>query len=496
MARTRTLLVAVTLSFVACDNGVQPTTASLSIVSGDRVTDTVETALSQPLVVRVTNHLGLPLPRVVVTFAGGAGLPDRYHTLAGPYADTTDGKGLARATVYLGRVAGEDTVTVSAAELGLTAFARFTVLPGNAAGVAVLPPDTALYVNKTLQLRGSIVDRWQNSRGGTLTYETTSPAVQLAGATVTSAAIGRAAIVGVSGVWRDTAWLSVVPPGAVAAVLPHVSSDTQRVVFFNLDGSAFRSFDVSYWARPHPDWSPSGDVIVLEDGGPFPGNAPHLVLGDPSGQRQRVVPDSAGLSWESDPRFSADGAWIYFTGGTASIRSAIWRIHRDGTGLERVSSVTDTYYGDYQPSPSPDGSHVAYTRNAVCCYDLLVYVLDRTTGTIDSLQHPDGTPTPGYMPRFSPVANVIAYSAHKASEPQQYASNIWLINPDGSNPRPATDTSLVYLPEIDWSPDGRWLIAYSYNEPLLHLIDTQTGLVLPLAFTKYLRQPTWRGNNF
>jgi Tol biopolymer transport system component len=100
------------------------------------------------------------------------------------------------------------------------------------------------------------------------------------------------------------------------------------------------------------------------------------------------------------------------------------------------------------------------------------------------------------MPRWSPVADVIAYGAHKASEPQQYAIIIWLIDPDGSNPRPASNPTDAYLPEIDWSPDGRWLIATSYDDGVLHLIDTQTGLTLPLAFTKSLRQPSWRSANF
>jgi hypothetical protein len=496
MIRTRALLIAVTTMLGACDDGVQPLGPRLSIVSGDGITDTVETAPAQPLVVRVSDQLGLPIPGVAVTFAGGAGLFPRYHTIAGPYADTTDQHGLATATVYLGTVAGQDTVTVNAPTLGLEAFALYTVLPGNPTGVAVDPPDTAVYVNGTIQLRGSIVDRRQNSRGGTLAYETTSPAVQLSGATARGVAIGRATIVGASGVWRDTAWVSVVPPGAAVAVLPHFATgDTQRVVFFNFDGTGFRSFDVPYFATPRPDWAPAGDVIVMEDPGEYPGFNPRLMLADASGPKRRLVPDTVGLTWESYPRYSADGSWIYFTGGTTTIRSATWRIHPDGTGVERVSPQVDTYYGDFQPSPSPDGSRVAYTRNAVCCYDLLVYVLDTRTGTIDSLQHADGTPTPGYMPRWSPVADVIAYAAHKVGEPQQYASIIWLIDPDGANPRPASDTTHLYLPEMDWSPDGRWLIARSYDEPLLHLIDTQTALRLPLAFTKLLRQPAWRRDN-
>jgi len=492
MPRVPTLRIALAATLAACgDNGVQPLAPGLSIVSGDGITDTVQAAPPQPLVVRVIGQNGAPLSAVAVSFDGGA------RVFAGPSPATTDRDGFAQATIYLGSVAGEESVTVRVPSLGLQAIARFTVLPGNPVGVAVEPADTAVYVGGTVRLRGWIVDRLKNSRGGTLTYETTSPAVQLSGATLTSAAIGRARVVGINGMWQDTAWVSVVPPGAAVAVLGHmITNDTQRVVFFNLDGTGFRSFDVSYWTTPHPDWSPAGDVIALEDGGVFPGFNPHLILGDPSGPKQRLVPDSIGLTSETNPRYSADGAWIYFSGVRPGVMSEIWRVHPDGTGAERVSGPSDAFYGGYQPSPSPDLTHVVYTRNAVCCYDLLVSVLNVASGTIDSLQHADGTPTPGYMPRWSPVADVIAYGAHKFDEPQQYATVLWLINPDGSNPRPASNTSDAYWPEIDWSPDGRWLIAASYDDGVLHLIDTQTGLTLPLPFTQRLRQPSWRRESF
>ncbi|MGH7522411.1 MAG: hypothetical protein ACREMI_14135, partial [Gemmatimonadales bacterium] len=337
MIRTRALLIAVTALVVACSDGVQPLGPRLSIVSGDGITDTVETAPPQPLVVRVSDQLGLPIPGVAVTFAGGAGFPPRYHTLAGPYADTTDAHGLATATVYLGTVAGEDTVTVSAPSLGLEAFARYTVLPGNPTGVAVNPTDTAVYVSGTLQLRGSVVDRWENSRSGTLAYETTSPAIQLSATTARGVAIGRAAIVGVSGVWRDTAWVSVVPQGAAVAVLPYFGTgDTQRVVFFNFDGTGFRSFDVPSFATPRPDWAPAGDLIVMEDPGAFPGFNPRLFLADTSGPKRRLVPDSIGLVSETYPRYSADGSWIYFAASLPNVRSDIWRVRPDGTGAEQV----------------------------------------------------------------------------------------------------------------------------------------------------------------
>src|SRR5882672_4424287 len=399
MTRVRALPLALIVTLAACDSAVQPLTPGLSVVSGDRVTDTIQSTPPQPLIVRVIGEQGEPLVGVEVAFAGGAfGGPGRYHTLAGPSPRPTDRDGFVSAIIYLGTVAGEDSVTVTVPSLGLAAIARYTVRPGHAVGVAIDPPDTAVYVGGTVQLRGSVVDRGRNPVDGPVTYQTASAAAHLSGTTLTGVEVGRASVVGASGTFRDTSWVSVVPQGSAVAVLPHmVSNDTQRVVFFNFDGTGIHSFDVNYWATPRPDWSPAGDVIALEDPGPFPGFNPRLILGDLSGPKQRLVPDSVGLVSESDPRYSADGSWIYFAGARPGARPDIWRVRPDGTGAERLSGFSDYYYGAYQPSPSPDGSRVAFTRNAVCCYDLLVYVLNTSTGAIDSLMHPDGTPTPGYM---------------------------------------------------------------------------------------------------
>lgn len=51
------------------------------------------------------------------------------------------------------------------------------------------------------------------------------------------------------------------------------------------------------------------------------------------------------------PDYSADGQWVYFNSSRTG-RMQIWRIHPDGTSLERV---TDSAYGDWFPHPSPSG---------------------------------------------------------------------------------------------------------------------------------------------
>jgi len=328
----------------------------VSIASGDRVSDTVLARPPEPLVVQVLGEDLAPLAGVEVRFLSHPiEFLGRYRTRVSPSVDTTDATGRVAVAIYLGNTAGEDTVTARAPALETEAIARFTVLPGNAAGVAVLPRDTAVYVDRSFRLRGSLVDRWGNPRAAPVAYATGSPAVRLSRDVVTGAAIGRAPVIGSAGAWRDTAWVSVVPPGAAAAVRPHlVTGDTARIVFFNFDGSGCRSFDVVYWASPRPDWASSGDAIVMENGGTFPDENGHLVLADSSGPKRRLLDPAVGLVQELHAQYSADGAWIYFAGVRPGRRTEIWRARADGSAAERVGPEADYYYGDTQPSPSPD----------------------------------------------------------------------------------------------------------------------------------------------
>lgn len=480
------LFVALVTGVGACDTNTGPTPPSeVRVMSGGRATDTVDATLPSPLVVQVIPPVGHPASGIAVQFVNGGvrvtPVGPRYHTNAIPDADTTDDLGLVRARVELGTDAGEDSVIVRVPALERVAVARYTVRPGAAVGVAVLPADTVVYVDRGFRLRGSTVDRLGNVRGEPVAYSVSGEAV-LSGDSLIGRTIGRAKVTASARGWTDDGWVSVVPRGTVVAVRRRVSGpDTLRLVVFNLDGSGLRSFDLPYWSDPQPDWAPSGGVLVWQDPGPFPGFNGHLVVGDSSGVRRRLIDSTAGFVSEYYPQYSADGSWIYFAGARPESRGDIWRVRSDGSGPERVGPQGDGYTGYFEPSPSPDGTRVALARTPACCYDLLIEVLDLATGQMDSLRRANGTPIAGVHPRWSPTADVIAYNN---------AGQIWLIQPDGSNERTGSPPGHSYG-QFDWSPDGRWLIADS-DVDLLYLIEPTTGLALPLAFTQLLTQPSWR----
>jgi hypothetical protein len=479
------LVVVALLSVTGACSDTTGLPGGVRIVSGDRVSDTASTELPSPLVVQVASTSGRPMAGVLVQFVyvGEYSITPnglRLHTYASTATDTTDAHGRVSVRVTLGGYAGADSVIVHVPTLAIDAVARYMVLPGAAAGAVVLPVDTVVYVDGGFRLRGSTIDRWGNPRGEPVTY-TSSAEVAISGDSLTGRTIGRATITATSGGRTGVGWLSVVPRGTVAALLGRVSGpDTARLVVFNLDGSGYRSVALPYYANPQPDWAPSGGTLVMQDPGPFPGDNGHLVLLDSSGAR-RLIDSTAGFLAEYFPQYSVDGSWIYFAGTLPGRRAEIWRVHPDGSGPERVGPLADGYYGDWQPSPSADGTRLAFTRTPECCYDLLVRVLHVSTGAIDTLQRPNGTPIAGVRPRWSPTADVIAYGN---------AGQIWLMQPDASNERTGSPPGHGYG-AFDWSPDGRWLIAES-DADMLYVIEPASGLALPLAFTRRFTQPAWR----
>jgi len=104
--------------------------ASITVVSGSGQSATVASALGAPLVARVDDHHGNPVPGVVVTFAVATG------SMAGAAA-TTSANGLATSGTWtLGTVAGTQSATASAP--GVSGTAGFTATANASAATKLL----------------------------------------------------------------------------------------------------------------------------------------------------------------------------------------------------------------------------------------------------------------------------------------------------------------------------------------------------------------------
>jgi Tol biopolymer transport system component len=482
------VLWALGLLAVACSDNNGPH-QGLNIISGDNQVDTVNSYLTIPLTIQVLHSDGSANAQHPVRF-GSNGI-----VLISPISDPgfvtdgisemTDANGEAAVLLRFKQYAGRDFVQVTDETSNQFLRAYYTVLPGAPAAVRAEPRDTVVYVGGNVTLRPYITDAYGNRRPDTPTFSYTSLNSALSitsSGKATAAAIGRGAVQ-VGGLsFTDTVWTSVVPQGRFAAI--QGPGLVGYIVVANLDGSSFDTIPNSAAIARTIDWSPTGDTLAMDAYSPG-----RLVTMDLAGHTKLVLgANSISLS-EYNPRYSNDGAFIYF----ASIDSlthcyGVWRVHPTGMALEHV--VADTidcaqppyydlpsvgYY--YASSLSPDNSQLVY-RGRTLRVRTLATGADTSLGVL------------GNFPQWSPTGEWIAYDS---------LGTLMLIHPDGTGQvalldRKDPDAVPGGAPRVAWSPDGQWLLYFGLQPGVfggLWLVQVGTGLRMPLQFASGLTWPTW-----
>lgn len=481
---------------MGCGGGAQRSTAptampGLHFISGTNARDTVDAVIATPLVAELRDSLGRPILGTPLLFAvpsNGAVLradPTRSSTL--PLVVKTDSMGLARAWLVLGANPSKITVQVIDGARGLGDSTTATVLPGNATRLRLDPQDTALLVGNVLNYRPVFLDRHANAIPGAATLSVSAgPLTVGSNGSVAGTAIGRASVVGRSGSFVDSAHVSVVPGGVLAAyaVLWGVAGQPGGIYVFNTDGSN------AHWAyrTTIPTVSPNGFGFwpaVSPDGTriAFVENSKLRIVAAAGGSPTDLA---SGATNQYAPQFSVDGQWIYFTRGSFGDQNTCWRVRPDGTGLVQVSEQR-SWGIESMPSPSPIDDRVVYQTNAATNnpIDFTIRTISSTTGVIQKIDRV------GKSPRWSPAGNRIAYLGADGK--------LALMNADGAA-LGTVGAGLTVGAGFSWSPTGDWLLVVDPNQgyaPKPLLVELATGRMLPLPFKgsdgQALYQATWGG---
>ena len=481
----------------------------LAIVSGAGVTDTAAARLDAPLIVEVRDSSGSPMPGVVVELEGeavaGASPPEIRQVYVtriprpgqvpsfgwGPLvSDTTDAAGRVQVRVTFGTRAGSGTVHIRVPEQDLETMATYTIQPASKVGVTAMPADTALYVDGTYELRGGVVDQFGNTHPDPVTWSTPGSAISLTGRTVRGLAIGRGQIVVSSGSWTGTGYVSVVPRGTIATHLMRAyGGDEIGVGVVNLDGSGFRRIVTE--TKPgnysggepgaremNPAWAPNGDRLFYHEGGLA---IDRLRTTDLAGNHAAIGPT---LNAAYNAAVSRDGQWVYFAALLPNQPSAIWRMRPDGSSAEALPLAED-FNGEREdfPAPSPDGLRIAYTSQANGGSIQRLRVRTIATGARTALD------VQGVTPRWSPAGDYLAYVETWGYS--GYYGALRVVRPDGTGGRRLAP-DMNYTWGIDWSPDGKYIIARAEGTWVLELIEVATGVRLPLGYTRRMLSPAWR----
>jgi TolB protein len=161
------------------------------------------------------------------------------------------------------------------------------------------------------------------------------------------------------------------------------------------------------------------------------------------------------------PRWSPDLrhlAYVYVPPG--SPEAQLW-LYDNMEGVARVAfdggiSGLDDF--DW----SPAGRYIAYAATQPDGVERDVYRLDTETGDVVNLTA-DSTVWDS-APAWSPDSRLIAFVSDRAARGKGF-DNIWVMAPDGSEPRNLTNSSWEDVAPA-WSPDGNWIAFYRWSVTL------------------------------
>ncbi len=399
------------------------------------------------------------------------------------YSDTTVADGTMTALVWAEGLAGRALGALYVSDIALADTLEFDIVPGPPAGVRMLTRDTALRVGGTGALRAQVIDAWTNPRteAPAFTSVTTGLVSSSSNGTITGLEIGRGTVITTYGAFADTARVSVVPPGHLAAVREWQNTgQSEEIVTLDTDGGGMhdlRSRPFFCNRRLSLSWQPGHDRLIFADANGCGDEASIYRVTESGAVTTLLTPaniEGDGAEW---PSYSADGNRIWFTRwpNTGTGEREMWEAGADGASPAQFLPDS-AYWRDIQPAGSPDGSRLAFVTNRTdldpFVHRLAIYTF--ATGSITTFDIPAETP------RWSPDGSQIAFV---------WAGAVKLVGPDGTGLRTLAPGP-GFTSGLDWSPDGKWVVAG--GEGGLVLINVESGLVLPLAFDTRLRGPRWK----
>jgi Ca2+-binding RTX toxin-like protein len=154
-----------------------------------------------------------------------------------------------------------------------------------------------------------------------------------------------------------------------------------------------------------------------------------------------------GALWATAAQAAVPAGKVAFTD---ALFDDIWSMNQDGSGIVDLTNTPNstTNVFEFDPSWSPDGKQILYSRNLGSATNIWIMNADGsnqrplTTGSVN-----EGNAV------FSPDGTKIAFFSDRSGTSGGQDNEIWVMNADGSNPvRLTTNTDNDNGP--DWSPDG------------------------------------------
>ena len=309
--------------------------------------------------------------------------------------------------------------------------------------------DEEVGFGESYDIGAAAADRFGNRRADSVAFTSASPlaTVNATGRVRAGQEIGQGVVIVSSGSVVDSARFTVIP--RVNLTFVYAGGFDTWIAEGTSDGSSIR-LRIQSPSPGYPSPSPTSESIAFQR----PSGAHYKIFVLDGTGAERDLLQGAPFISTYYPRYSADGAHIYF-GARDSSGYAVWRVRPDGSSLERIVVTISEFVS---PGVSPDGSRIAYSD-----FDAL-YVLNIVTGSKVSVGAPGGFSV------FSPDGQRLAYFNN---------AGLAVANSDGTSVRQLTIPRIIKADAgLAWLPDSKWLITRDWYTPIL--VNASTGEALTL----------------
>lgn len=243
------------------------------------------------------------------------------------------------------------------------------------------------------------------------------------------------------------------------------------------DGRALRRLTHGSRSEVSPTFSPDGRWIAFVRQHPF-GEPSTLWLMRPDGsEKHRIASDASGwaqLAW------SPEGDEIVYVGSDSGAQTDLFVVDvSDGV----VRRLTDTpLMNEREPDWAPDGTLIAYAAaplsgvNLQGTYD--IFTVDVAgTAPVQLTEHERND----NRPKWSPDSSLIAFRSARDDTcegcEEDYTSNIYVMNADGSEERRVSNVEHSRTDRAEWSPDGKYLyLPVAYDDDAYLGPDGDAGI--------------------
>ena len=218
-----------------------------------------------------------------------------------------------------------------------------------------------------------------------------------------------------------------------------------------------------------PNWSHDGSFLLVNTGGGLY-RLPLNSQGEP--KLEKIDLGEGGHRANNDHDFSRDGKWLAFSASsTASRQSQVWLAKADGSGARLMTPPSPSYFHGW----SPDGKWLAFVGQRNGKYEL--YRVAATGGPEERLTskgaYDDG-------PEYTGDGKWIYFNSDRSGN-----WDIWRIPAEGGGPGDAKAEQVTNDELEDWfphfSPNGKWMLVFSFPKGTKTHNDKLDGVVLRLA---------------